>query len=75
MWQQIESALHESVARVLTKVATLLPAVLALVLAVLIAGLFGALLAYGVRRLLTAFHFDENVQRRRAGGRPVGTGR
>jgi hypothetical protein len=69
MWQQIESALHESIGRVLTKVATLLPAVLALVLAVLIAGLFGALLAFGVRRLLGAFHFDENVQRRRTGGR------
>jgi len=39
MWQQIEFALHQSIARVLTKVATLLPAVLALVLAVLIAGL------------------------------------
>jgi hypothetical protein len=69
MWQQIESALHESIARVLTKVATLLPAVLALVLAVVIAGLFGALLAYAIRRLLTAFHFDESVQRSRAGGR------
>jgi len=60
---------HESIARVLTKVATLLPAVLALVLAVVIAGLFGALLAYAIRRLLTAFHFDESVQRSRAGGR------
>jgi hypothetical protein len=69
MGQQIESALHESVVRVLTKIATLLPAVLALVLAVVIASLFGALLAYGIRRLLAVFHFDENVQRRRAAGR------
>jgi hypothetical protein len=67
MWQQIESALHESIARVLTKVATLLPALLALIFAVLIAGLFGALLAYGVRRLLTALHFDEGMQRGRTG--------
>ncbi len=63
MWQEIESALHESAARVLTKVATLLPAVLALVLAVLIAGLFGALLAYALRRVLTALHFDDSVRK------------
>jgi len=69
MWQQIESALHESIARVLTKVATLLPAVLALVLAVLIAGLIGAVLAFGVRRLLTAFHFDESMRSGHAAGR------
>jgi len=69
MWQQIESALHASFARVLTKVATLLPAVLALVLAVLIAGLFGALLAFGIRRLLTAFHFDETMRRGHTAGR------
>ena len=69
MWQQIESALHQSIARVLTKVATLLPAVLALVLAVLIAGLIGAALAFGVRRLLGAFHFDESMQRGQAAGR------
>ena len=68
MWQQIESALHESIARVLTKIATLLPAVLALVLAILIAGLIGAVLAFAVRRLLTAFHFDESVR----GGHAVG---
>jgi hypothetical protein len=46
-----------------------LPAVLALVLAVLIAGLFGALLAFGFRRLLTAFHFDESVRRGHTAGR------
>jgi hypothetical protein len=69
MWQQIESALHESIARVLTKVATLLPAVLALVLAVLIAGLFGALVSFGLRRLLTAVHFDDSVRRGNTAGR------
>jgi len=67
MWQQIQSALHDSFVRVLTKVAVLLPAVLALVLALVIAGLIGALLAYGLRRLLTAFRFDERMQRGRAG--------
>jgi len=73
MWQQIESALHESIGRVLTKVATLLPAVLALVLAVLIAGLIGAVLAFGARRLLAAFHFDESMRRGRVAGRPEWT--
>jgi hypothetical protein len=70
VWQQIESALHESVARILTKVAALLPALLALVLAVVIAALIGALLSYGLRRLLTAVHFDDNVLH----GRPAGHG-
>lgn len=69
MWQQIETALHESIARVLTKVATLLPAMLALVLAVLIACLFGAVLSYVIRRVLTAIHFDENIRKGRTAGR------
>jgi hypothetical protein len=69
MWQQIESALHESIARVRTKVATLLPAIFALVLAVLIAGLFGALLSYAIRRVLTALHFDDGVRKGRTAGR------
>ena len=68
MWQQIEFALHESIARVLTKVATLLPAMLALVLAVLLACLFGAVLSYALRRILTAIHFDESVRKGRTGG-------
>jgi len=63
MWQEIETALHESFTRVLTKVATLLPAVMALVLAVLISGLFGALLAYGLKGILTRLHFDDRVRK------------
>ena len=74
MWQQIESALHASIARVLTKVASLLPAVLALVLAVLIAGLIGAILAYAIRRLLIAFHFDESMRRGQTAGRRARAG-
>lgn len=69
MWQEIESALHESIARVLTKVATLLPAVMALVLAVLISGLLGALLAYGLKLVLTTLHFDERVRKGNTAGR------
>ena len=69
MWQEIESALHESIARVLTKVATLLPAVMALVLAILISGLLGALLAYGLKFVLTALRFDEHVRKGSTAGR------
>jgi hypothetical protein len=68
MWQQIESALHESIARVLTKVAILLPALLALVLAVVIAALFGALLSYALRRVLTTLRFDDRVNSGRSAG-------
>jgi len=62
MWEQIESALRDAFARVLTKVATLLPAVLSLVLAVVVCGLLGLLLAYLVRRILVAVRFDERVK-------------
>jgi hypothetical protein len=62
MWEQIESALHASLARILTKVATLLPAVLALTLAVIVCGLLGLLLAYVVRKILIAIHFDDRVK-------------
>ena len=62
MWEQIESALQASLARVLTKVAILLPAVLSLILAVLVCGLLGLLLAYLLRKILVAVHFDERVK-------------
>jgi len=62
MWEQIEFALHASLARVLTKVATLLPAVLSLVLAVLVCGLLGLFLGYLLRRILVAVDFDARVK-------------
>ncbi len=62
MWEQIEFALHASLARVLTKVATLLPAVLSLVLAVLVCALFGLFLGYLLRRILVAVDFDNRVK-------------
>jgi hypothetical protein len=61
MWEQVEFALHASLARVLTKVAVLLPAVLSLIVAVLICGLIGFLLASLVRRILVGLRFDERV--------------
>src|ERR1700756_2112789 len=61
MWEQVEFALHASLARVLIKVGVLLPAVLSLVVAVLICGLLGFLLASLVRRILVFLRFDERV--------------
>ena len=61
MWEQVEFALHASLARVLTKVAVLLPAVLSLIVAVLICGLIGFLLASLARRILVFLRFDERV--------------
>ena len=68
MWDQIEFALHASLARVLTKVAVLLPAVLSLVVAVLICGLIGFALANMVRRILVSLRFDERVTLNSSGG-------
>jgi hypothetical protein len=61
MLQQIESALHASLARVLTLMATFLPAVFALVLALGVGLLLGALLSYALRRILTSLKLDERI--------------
>ena len=68
MWDQVEFALHASLARVLTKAAVLLPAVLSLVVAVLICGLIGLLMANLVRRILVSVRFDERVKVNSSGG-------
>jgi hypothetical protein len=61
MLQQIESALHASLARVLTMLATFLPAVFALVFALAVGILLGLLLSRTFRRVLTALRLDERV--------------
>jgi len=61
MLLQIKSALHGSLARVLTLLATFLPAVLALVLALGIGLLVGAVLSFTLRRVLTTLHLDERI--------------
>jgi hypothetical protein len=68
MWEQVEFALHASLARVLIKVGVLLPAVLSLVVAVLICGLIGFLLATLVQRILVSVRFDERVSLNSSGG-------
>jgi hypothetical protein len=63
MGQQIELALKESMVRVLGKLASFLPGLLALLVAVLVMAALGALLAYVLRRVLTAARFDERFAR------------
>jgi hypothetical protein len=63
MWDQVEQSLHSSMSRVMNQVATLLPGILAFIVAFLLFLLIGWLLAAIVRRILTAFHFDERVSR------------
>ena len=62
MWGQIESALHDSLVRVLTEIATLLPAVVSLLLAVAICGLLGLCFAWMVHRMLVMVRFDDRVR-------------
>ena len=61
MWQQVVIALHQSIARMLTKVAILLPALVALLLAVIVFTLLGMLISSLLRRVLFSIKFDERV--------------
>jgi hypothetical protein len=61
MLQQIEAALHASLARVLTMMATFLPAIFALVVALGVSVLVGVLLSGALRRILTALRLDERI--------------
>ena len=66
MGQQVSLALHESMHRALVKLASFLPGLVALLLAVVALTIVGALLAYLLRRLLTALRFDERFARNQA---------
>jgi hypothetical protein len=66
MGQQVELALKESTVRVLGKLATFLPNLLALLVAVGLLALFGAALAFLLKRILTAAKFDERFTRSQA---------
>jgi hypothetical protein len=63
MGQQVEFALKESMHRVLVKLASFLPGLIALLVAVLVLTALGALLAFMLRRILTAIHFDQRFAR------------
>jgi hypothetical protein len=68
MGQQIESALSQSVHRVLFALVSFLPGLLALLLAVVVLAVIGAVLAAVVRRILTAMRFDERIASRQTPG-------
>jgi len=61
MGQQIESALRQSMHRVLVVLVSFLPGVLVFLLAVILLTAFGLLLAAIVKRILVAARFDERI--------------
>ena len=63
MWQQVQQALSQSTARVLSGVASLLPGIVALLLALLISIVLAKLIATILRRSLSSIAFDERVHR------------
>jgi hypothetical protein len=68
MGQQIESALRQSMHRVVVMLVNFLPGLLAFLLAVIILAAIGALLAVIVRKVLTAVRFDERLAARQTPG-------
>jgi hypothetical protein len=62
MWDQVEQALNESAARVLTGMARLLPGTVALVLAVVVAAVLAWIMELLVRRLLRGIGFDQRLE-------------
>ncbi|MFZ0663776.1 MAG: hypothetical protein WAM66_13865 [Acidobacteriaceae bacterium] len=63
MWNHVVQALHDSMARVATKVAMILPGVLAFIVALLIFFILAWIVSSLVRSLLHAVKFDERVGR------------
>jgi hypothetical protein len=63
MWTQVSQSLHESMARVISRIATLLPGMLAFIVAVLFFAAIAWLLAWLVRVLLSAIRIDERLAR------------
>jgi hypothetical protein len=66
MLQQVETALRDSMRSVLVKLVSFLPGLLALIVAVAILTGVGALLAFVLRRILTAAKFDERFARKQS---------
>jgi hypothetical protein len=61
MWNQATQSIRDSMVRVITKIATLLPGLLAFVLAVILFTGIAWLLAFLVKRVLSAIKFDERM--------------
>jgi hypothetical protein len=63
MWNQVGGTLSNSMAQAMGRFASLLPGILAFLVAVVLFSLIGWLLAWAVRRILIALHFDERLGR------------
>jgi hypothetical protein len=63
MWNQVGHTLSNSMAQAMGRFASLLPGILAFLVAVVLFSLIGWLLAWVVRRILIALHFDERLGR------------
>jgi hypothetical protein len=63
MWNQVSGTLSYSMAQALGRFASLLPGILAFLVAVVLFSLIGWLLAWVVRRVLIALHFDDRLGR------------
>lgn len=63
MWNHIEQALHDSMGRVMTKVAQLLPGILVFIVALLVFLALAWLIAALLKRILVAMKFDERIGR------------
>ncbi|MBT9329494.1 mechanosensitive ion channel family protein [Paracidobacterium acidisoli] len=61
MWNQVEQSLHQSMVRVINKIAILLPGILAFIVALLIFLVIAWALAMLARRILIAVKFDERM--------------
>jgi hypothetical protein len=71
MGQQIESALRQSIHRIVLVLASFLPGILAFLAALIIFALIGWALSALLRRLLTALRFDERLSARETLGSPA----
>src|ERR1700691_5170772 len=63
MWTQVSQSLHESMARVISRIATLLPGILAFILAVLFFAAVAWALPWLVRSLWDGIRIDERLAR------------
>lgn len=63
MWEQVRSALQQSAASFITRLASLLPGLVALILALLISLLLAWVVGAVVRRMLIGMGFDERLTR------------
>src|SRR5689334_21235041 len=58
MWSQVEQALNQSAARVITEIVSLLPGLVALIVALLISSLLAWVVGFLMRRSLRSIDFD-----------------